>query len=103
MDYQERLKNLPPEVMTAFSESFIFLISNDKVQHFPARDLTQAEMIQRVKEKLGEAVTWSLWQGFVIAVNSEKNMCCCFAQISSTRWFLKMNKGAKKYSLRFIK
>lgn len=53
MDYQERLKNLPPEVMTAFSESFIFLISNDKVQHFPARDLTQAEMIQRVKEKLG--------------------------------------------------
>ena len=27
MDYQERLKNLPPEVMTAFSESFIFLIS----------------------------------------------------------------------------
>ena len=58
MDYQERLKNLPPEVMTAFSESFIFLISNDKVQ--------------RVKEKLGEAVTWSLWQGFVIAVNSEK-------------------------------
>ena len=42
MDYQERLKNLPPEVMTAFSESFIFLISNDKVQHFPARDLTQA-------------------------------------------------------------
>ena len=23
-------------------------------------------MIQRVKEKLGEAVTWSLWQGFVI-------------------------------------
>lgn len=39
MDYQERLKNLPPEVMTAFSESFIFLISNDKVQHFPARDL----------------------------------------------------------------
>ncbi|MDN3093140.1 hypothetical protein P0E39_00170 [Enterococcus faecalis] len=72
MDYQERLKNLPPEVMTAFSESFIFLISNDKVQHFTARDLTQAEMIQRVKEKLGEAVTWSLWQGFVIAVNSEK-------------------------------
>ena len=62
MDYQERLKNLPPEVMTAFSESFIFLISNDKVQHFPAR----------VKEKLGEAVTWSLWQGFVIAVNSEE-------------------------------
>ena len=57
MDYQERLKNL---------------ISNDKVQHFPARDLTQAEMIQRVKEKLGETVTWSLWQGFVIAVNSEK-------------------------------
>ncbi len=29
-------------------------------------------MIQRVKEKLGEAVTWSLWQGFVIAVNSEE-------------------------------
>lgn len=24
MDYQERLKNLPPEVMTAFSESFYF-------------------------------------------------------------------------------
>ena len=43
-------------------------------------------MIQRVKEKLGEAVTWSLWQGFVIAVNSEKHVLL-FAQISSTRWF----------------
>ena len=43
------IKNLPPEVMTAF-QNHLFLISNDKVQHFPARDLTQAEMIQRVKE-----------------------------------------------------
>ena len=100
MDYQERLKNLPPEVMTAFSESFIFLISNDKVQHFPARDLTQAEMIQQVKEKLGEAVTWSLWQGFVIAVNSEETCVAVLPKYHQLRWFLKMNK--ERRIIRFV-
>lgn len=74
MDYQERLKNLPPEVMTAFSESFIFLISNDKVQHFPARDLTQAEMIQRVKEKLGEAVTYPYGKGSLLLLIQKKHV-----------------------------
>ena len=59
-------------------------------------------MIQRVKEKLGEAVTWSLWQGFVIAVNSEETCVAVLPKYYQLDGF-EMNKGAKNYSLRFIK
>ena len=56
-------------------------------------------MIQRVKEKLGEAVTWSLWQGFVIAVNSEKHVLLFCPNIINSM-VLKMNK--ERRSIRFV-
>ncbi len=74
MDIRNRLDNLSEAVITAFSDNFIFLISSDKVQHYPARDWTKEEVQASLTERLGTDYTLAQWQERVIAINQTRDL-----------------------------
>ena len=75
MTIQERLHTIPEEVRQAFSESFIFLVTADKFQHYPARNWSTEEVRASLTERLGADYQLKEWEQYVIAVNKAEDMC----------------------------
>jgi hypothetical protein len=72
--YFQRLDQLPETVTQTFHPDFLFLIYPDKIQHFPARNWSQEQKMAAFRERLGEPLHTSEWQGHLI-VYTEENSC----------------------------
>ncbi|KAF1301062.1 hypothetical protein [Candidatus Enterococcus willemsii] len=84
MTIENRLNNLSPAILTAFSPDFVFLVTPEKVQHFPARDWKKEQYQQALTEKLG---TYALqaWQNKVVAVSDEKELLAILPKFHDTQ------------------
>ncbi|MHC5269712.1 hypothetical protein ACYSNO_11070 [Enterococcus sp. LJL98] len=74
MDIFERLNALDTAITQTFQPAFIFLVHPDKVQHFPAREWTNAQVRDALQQHLGMDYTLDLWKGQLIAI--AKNQQC---------------------------
>ena len=72
MNIQERLHTIPDDVRQAFSESFIFLVNEEKFQHFPARNWSKEQILESLAQRLGTDYELQEWENYVIAVNQEE-------------------------------
>lgn len=84
MTIENRLNTLNSAILTAFSPNFVFLVTPEKVQHFPARDWNKEQYQQALTEKLG---SYSLreWQNKVIAVSTEKELIAILPKFHDTQ------------------
>lgn len=73
MDSQERLNHLPKEIITSFSSDFVYLVSGDRIQHFPAREWDTAKYLSMLEEKAGEYDLME-WQGNVVAIANHSEL-----------------------------
>lgn len=71
--HTQHLDQLPQTLIDTFKEPFVFIISPEVVQHFPARNWDKEQMIAKLHELLGETLLFDHWHRFLIATNpSEK-------------------------------
>lgn len=62
MDPIKRLNALPKEITRTFHHDFIFLITPDKIQHFPARNATYEQKLAEVKNRFDHSLMIKTWQ-----------------------------------------
>ena len=63
MDPIERLDSLPEAITQTFHNDFVFLITADKIQHFPARNTTYEQKLSEVKKRLNHSLMVTTWHG----------------------------------------
>ena len=63
MDPIERLNSLPEEITRTFHPDFVFLITPDKIQHFPLRNATYEQKLAEVKNRFDHSLMVKTWQG----------------------------------------
>ncbi len=63
MDPIKRLDSLPEEIIRTFHKDFVFLITPDKIQHFPARNTTYEQKLAEIKKRLDHSLMVTTWQG----------------------------------------
>lgn len=61
------LNSLPEAIKRTFDPNFVFLITSDKIQHFPARQWSTADYQQMLQEKLGASYDFFVWQEILVA------------------------------------
>lgn len=69
---KEDLNQLPKAVTDTFKQPFVFLIFPELVQHFPARNWSQKQLMAKLHEILGETIYFDHWQGYLIAKNADE-------------------------------
>jgi hypothetical protein len=67
----ERLNALSDEITRTFHSDFIFLISPDKVQHFPARNWTHDQKIGELVNRFDHSLMSTIWQGHEVIYSPE--------------------------------
>ncbi|MBO0481971.1 hypothetical protein [Candidatus Enterococcus courvalinii] len=70
----QRLEELPAEILQTFHPDFIFLIESDKIQHFPARNMSHNQKIQEVKKRLDHSLMVTYWKDHEIIYSPELNV-----------------------------
>ncbi len=86
MNATERLTQLPADIVTSFSSDFIFLIHPDRIQHFPARNWSPAEITAALQERLGQ-YTLTAWQNYLVAVATDKELLAVIPRYHSPAEF----------------
>lgn len=74
MNISVRLNALPENVKQTFHKDFVFLIFPDKIQHFPARNWTKEQILEKLHEYLGTTIDYQQWQDHLIASSPDKKM-----------------------------
>lgn len=68
---EKRLDQLSESITKAFHEDFVFLITQDKVQHFPARQWSLKDYQDMLHEKLGENYQLFFWHSILTAKKND--------------------------------
>lgn len=55
-----KIQQLPTEIRTAFSHGFVFLIKPNLIQHFPAREWSDAQILEELYARYQERGTFKL-------------------------------------------
>lgn len=76
MDITNRLNTLPKMVWVGLKPDFGFIISPDKVQHFPAREWTQEQFLEKIAELFGTTTTLQTetWRKMLVISDQEKTL-----------------------------
>lgn len=72
MNIQNRLENIPTQVKQALQPSFIFLINEDIIQHFPIRQWQAGQILAEIQRQLGPNYESSSWHNYLICWNVQK-------------------------------
>lgn len=83
MDISQRLANLTSEVTATFHPSFIFLVHPNKIQHFPARNWTEAQFLEALDARLGQNYTFLVWKDRLVAVSENKELLAILPKYST--------------------
>lgn len=67
----QRLEALPEKILRTFHPDFIFLIEPDKIQHFPARNMSHNQKIHEVKKRLDHSLMVTHWNEHEIIYSPE--------------------------------
>lgn len=67
----ERLNMLPEAITRTFHSDFIFLISPDKVQHFPARNWTRDQKLAELVSRFDHSLMTTTWQEHEVIYSPE--------------------------------
>ncbi|MGM0124530.1 hypothetical protein IGI37_001908 [Enterococcus sp. AZ194] len=71
MTIEERLATLSKEVTQTFHKDFLFLISPNLIQHFPARGWTDEQIEEELKKRLGTPLVFEPWGTHMIAYQKD--------------------------------
>lgn len=76
MNIIDRLNELPQMVLQGFKPDFGFIIYPEMIQHFPAREWTQEQFLEKITELFGTTtgLQTELWHEMLVLNDPEKNL-----------------------------
>lgn len=82
-----RLNHLPAEIKNILHPDFIFLISTDKIQHFPVRGWQQAAFQESIETYFPNEKTQFIWEDKLVISNKRDLLMIlpCFTEAFPTK------------------
>lgn len=82
MTIEDRLQGLPQMVRLGFKPPFGFLIYPDKFQHFPAREWTSEQFLEKIAELFGttENLITTTWDSMLVISQPDQSLALVLPQ-----------------------
>lgn len=83
MTIQERLDQLPVKITRALQPSFIFVIKESIIQHFPIREWSAQKILLELNQRLGPNFESKTWKNQLVCWNQSQNLLLIIPKYTS--------------------